>query len=129
MIADEFVGVHGEAHGAACGAPFESGFFENFIDPFLFTLDGGDLRSGNGDGRNAGGDFFPFEKFGGFAEVGEAAVGAGTDEGDIDGDAFDGCSGGKLHVSEGFFNDGFFFGIGSGGWVRDVFAYRNAVVR
>ena len=128
LIADEFIGVHREAHGAACGPPFESGFFEDFIEAFLLALDGGDLRSGNGDGGDTRGDLFALEVFGGFAEVGEAAIGAGADEGYINGDAFDRGSGGELHVGEGFLDDGSFFRVRGGGGIGDVFANGDAVV-
>ena len=120
MIADELIRIHRETHGATSGAPFESGFFEDLIDPFLLALDRGDLRSGNGDGFDAGSDFLALEVFGGLAEVREAAIGAGADEGDIDGDALDRSSGRELHVSERFHDDGLFFRVGSGGGIGDV---------
>ena len=87
------------------------------------------MRSGNGDGGDACGDLFAPEEFGGFTEIGEAAIGAGSDKGDIDGDTFDRGSGGELHVGEGFLDDGSFFRVSSGGGIGDVFTDGDTVVR
>src|ERR1700732_5019200 len=46
LVRWEDVGVHADAHAAACVAPFESGFAENFVEAFFFGL--GFYAAGNG---------------------------------------------------------------------------------
>ena len=62
---------------------------------------------------HAFGDLVALEELGGLPEVGEAAVGAGADEGDIDLDALDGGAAGELHVIEGLL-EGLGLGLAAG---------------
>src|SRR5258706_6586762 len=50
LVADELVGIHREAHGAAGGAPLEAGLGEHLVDALLLALEGDDLGAGHGDG-------------------------------------------------------------------------------
>ncbi|CKK72715.1 Uncharacterised protein [Neisseria meningitidis] len=87
MSRSQAVGVHGEAHRAARFAPFKAGFDENFVQAFFFGLFFN--QAGAGDDQHAlyvAGFFTAFGDGGGFAQVFDAAVGARTDEYDVDRD-------------------------------------------
>jgi hypothetical protein len=84
--------------------------------PSCFGEDIDDLRSGNGDGFDASGDLAALDELRHFAEVAEAAVGAGADEGDVDLRALDRLAGGQLHVGERFLDgDARWLGGGASG--------------
>ena len=122
MVADEFVGIHAEAHGASRTAPFEAGISENLGESHAFS-DGGDaLRAGNDDGLNALTDLAAFDVAGDFLEVTQTAVRAASEEGHIDLGALDGSAGLEVHVDEGFFGGGavFFWNLaGEGNFLVD----------
>ena len=84
MIADEFIGIHREAHRATRGAPLETGFGENFVEPEFFALERDDLGARDSDRFDAGCDFAPLDVLGDFLEIGKASVGARAEESDVD---------------------------------------------
>jgi hypothetical protein len=76
---------------------------------------------------HTGGDLAALDVFGDFLEIGEAAVGAGAEEGDVDLDAFDGLAGGQLHVGEGLDDAGAVVVGGGGLGAGDVLGDRDAL--
>ena len=105
--------IHRETHAAAGFAPLETGLIENFIEAFVDGLAGDFLRARHGEGAHAVGDFFAFDELGRLTQVGQAAVGAGTDEDDIDGCAGDGLAFLETHVFVGLAYDEL-IGLGKG---------------
>jgi len=83
LVADELVGIHREAHGATGAAPFEAGLGEDLVEALVDGLDGGELRAGDDDRLHGRADLAALEVLGRLAQVGDAAVGAGTEEADI----------------------------------------------
>mmetsp|Transcript_5266 Transcript_5266/g.10699 ORF Transcript_5266/g.10699 Transcript_5266/m.10699 type:complete len:671 (-) Transcript_5266:225-2237(-) len=88
----EFVGVHGEAHGAAGFAEVEAGVGEYFVEAFVLGLFFDEAGAGDDHGVDSGGDFAAHGESGHFADVFDAAVGAGADEDFVDGNAENGLS-------------------------------------
>jgi len=101
LIADELVGVHAEAHRAACPTPFKSGFTEDFGDAHFFCDGGDSLGTGNDNGFHMRSNLAAADVLGDFLEIGETTIGAATEEGDIDFESVHRCSGSDLHVLNG----------------------------
>ena len=102
------VAVHADAHGAAGFTPGEAGGLEDVVEVLGFGVVF-DLGAA-GDDETGDFCFLVLEDLGGGLEVFEAAVGAGSDEDLVDGEAFQGGAGGEVHVAE-LFAEGFAAGL------------------
>src|SRR5450830_401104 len=77
------ISIHGQAHGAAWFAPFETSRLENLMQAFAFGLFLDLTRAWYNQGQlDSFGDFLPqfFDQCSGVTQVFNPAVGAGTDE-------------------------------------------------
>jgi len=101
LVRRENVGVHADAHAAACVAPLESGVGENFVEAFFFR-GGFDSAGAGNDKRLLDGfrDMLAFDEMRGGAEIVETGIGAGADEDAVHGNIRDGRSGLEAHVFE-----------------------------
>ena len=128
LISDQFIGIHRQTHGAACAAPFETGFFKNLVNTLLTAEVVDNFRSGNSNSLDAFSDLVTLQIFSYFAEVRDTAVRAASDETHVDRSAGNGCPGLKLHVFERFFDAlAVFFGSRVGrAW--NGFIHKDAVV-
>jgi len=100
LVAFELVGVHPEAHRAASVAPIEAGLPEGGVEPFALRRLLHRHRAGDDERLHAARDVMAADDASGFLEIGEAAVGARPDEGDVDLHARDRLAGGQPHVGE-----------------------------
>src|SRR6185312_15320857 len=80
----QFVVVHGEAHGTARLAPFETGFEQDLVEPFFLGLVLDQARARHRHGAHARRHLAALRHRGGGAEILDAAVGAGADKDMID---------------------------------------------
>ena len=92
--------VHGEAHGAAGLAPFEAGLDEDTVEPFGLGLTAHLAGAGHDDRADAVGDPASAQHAGGVAQILDAGIGAGADEGMVDADRLHRHAGRQAHVVE-----------------------------
>jgi len=104
FVGREDVGVHADAHAAACIAPLEARGGEEFVEAFFFGLGFDAARAGNDEGLlDIFGDMFSGDEMGGCAEIVETGIGAGADEDAVHGNVHDGSAGLEAHVFKGAF--------------------------
>src|SRR5579883_2365025 len=100
----ELIAVHGDAHGAARLAPVATGGAEDPVEAFGFGLALDFHGAGDDHDADARVDFAALENGGGGAEIGDAGIGAASDEDHIDGVAEDRLAAFETHIGEGFRN-------------------------
>ncbi len=125
LAGGEDVGIHAQAHAAACFAPIETGFFENAIEPFFFSL----LLHLSAAGDDHGADVFRHvvtaDDSGGGTQIFDAAVGAGADEYAVQCQRLHRLAGFQTHVFERL-SGGFALIVAlEVGWIGDTADDRN----
>ena len=93
----EPVRIHRQAHRAAGAAPVEASFAEDLVQPFAFGGRGDALRAGHDERPDVAGDVVSGDDARRLAEVGQPAVRARSDEGDVDPCAGDRLPGREAH--------------------------------
>mmetsp|Transcript_28905 Transcript_28905/g.51672 ORF Transcript_28905/g.51672 Transcript_28905/m.51672 type:complete len:597 (-) Transcript_28905:259-2049(-) len=101
LAGEQFVGVHGEAHGAAGLAPVKARLDQNLVQPLLLRLLLHQSRAGHHHGIHSFRHAAARRDGRHLANVLDAAVGAGADEDLVHGDALQRRAGLQSHVLKG----------------------------
>src|SRR5687767_5927943 len=86
LAGSQLVGVHAQAHRAACGTPLEPGILENEVETFRFRLSTHAHRAGYDHGPHCRPNLTAGHDTGGEPQIFDPAIRAGTDEYSIDRD-------------------------------------------